>query len=462
MKKLIILTLLTATASLAAVSYNRPRTFSTTDGNYLVGATYFVDDTSTPTVASLTLDGETITSWKDTAALDSVSSVFGRNGAVTAQEDDYSAFYYTKEDADALYVPVTGGTTDSLVVSTTLEIGGTAYWPVTGENVGLFVRAPEYSGEYGGSIGFSAPRMYEYKGASIAAEQSGLGDGQVGLAFSTRNDNSTNGILSRQMFLDHNGSLVVSNTVYAVGVNLGGETHTNWSGFGDVFLSSNNTFTGINNFNGPVNVSGGYTENNSVAIGEYSHAEGYEATAGGHTSHAEGYHTTAGAAQTHAEGYYTTASGSMAHAEGSHTIASGAQSHAEGVAAIASGWAAHAENRGTASGNMSHAEGYDTLAQGVASHAEGYGTMARGENAHAEGSYTVADGDYSHASGYKAHADHNYSYVWSGSTEIDSSTAHGQYKVVAPGGIVLRGLPTSEPTTVGQVWNDNGTLKIKQ
>lgn len=70
----------------------------------------------------------------------------------------------------------------------------------------------------------------------------------------------------------------------------------------------------------------------NTAIGNYSHAEGYNTTASGAMSHAEGNDTVASGDQSHAEGNGTTASGYRSHAEGSGTVASGGYSHASGVA----------------------------------------------------------------------------------------------------------------------------------
>ena len=88
-----------------------------------------------------------------------------------------------------------------------------------------------------------------------------------------------------------------------------------------------------------------------TTIGNYSHAEGYSATASGMSSHAEGAYTTASKDYSHAEGQGTTASGGVSHAEGAYTTASGDIAHAEG-------------NYATASGNYSHVEGSNTTASG--------------------------------------------------------------------------------------------------
>jgi hypothetical protein len=116
------------------------------------------------------------------------------------------------------------------------------------------------------------------------------------------------------------------------------------------------------------------------AIGDYSHAEGYDTIAYGYASHAEGELTLAYGQYSHAEGYYTTASGDFSHAEGESTVAYGYAAHAEGYNTISSG-------------SYSHAEGSSTTASGDSAHAEGLSTIASGDFSHAEGSYTKTGGD---------------------------------------------------------------------
>jgi hypothetical protein len=98
------------------------------------------------------------------------------------------------------------------------------------------------------------------------------------------------------------------------------------------------------------------------AIGDYSHAEGYDTIAYGNYSHAEGELTVANAEGAHAEGYSTLADGDFSHTEGYFT---------------------------TASGDYSHAEGNNTVASGSYSHAEGIGTIASGSGQLAAGRYNT-------------------------------------------------------------------------
>ena len=102
----------------------------------------------------------------------------------------------------------------------------------------------------------------------------------------------------------------------------------------------------------------------NVAVGEYSHAEGFD----------------------------TKALGEKSHSEGEGTTASGYIAHAEGQATTASGYAAHSEGRGTtASGDCAHAEGGGTIASGRNSHAEGLNTIASSEYQHVQGKYNIED-----------------------------------------------------------------------
>lgn len=81
-----------------------------------------------------------------------------------------------------------------------------------------------------------------------------------------------------------------------------------------------------------------------------------------------------------------------------NNIASGDYSHAEGYYTTASGDYSHAEGSGTtASGYGSHAEGDNARAFGDYSHAEGYATTASGGYQHVQGKYNMADPDSKYA-----------------------------------------------------------------
>ena len=129
-----------------------------------------------------------------------------------------------------------------------------------------------------------------------------------------------------------------------------------------------------------------FNDEENVADGDFSHAEGSSTEASGNFSHAEGA--------------YALASGNFSHVEGDSTRASGRSSHAEGESTEARGRSSHAEGESTkAIGDYSHAEGSGTSATGHASHAEGSGTSATGYASHAEGLATSARSDYQHVMG---------------------------------------------------------------
>lgn len=130
-----------------------------------------------------------------------------------------------------------------------------------------------------------------------------------------------------------------------------------------------------------------------TAVGDCSHAEGYDTTASGGYSHAEGAGAIASGLNSHGEGNCTIASGENAHAEGYRTTASGYHSHAEGFGAqstLTDGSWTH-EYKTNAKGLGSHAEGVFTIAGGRASHSEGEGTIASGTYQHVQGKYNVED-----------------------------------------------------------------------
>ena len=125
-----------------------------------------------------------------------------------------------------------------------------------------------------------------------------------------------------------------------------------------------------------------FASNNSYASGQYSHAEGYAATASGDKSHAEGSGTQALGDSSHAEGIETKAE-MGSHAEGRNTYAT-YYSHAEGHSTYVYCYASHVEGNGCIAGDSSN-----TYAGGC-SHAEGRYTHALGQNSHAEGYHTTA------------------------------------------------------------------------
>lgn len=124
-------------------------------------------------------------------------------------------------------------------------------------------------------------------------------------------------------------------------------------------------------------------KNNPIGTGSFSMGR-KSGSAIGNNSHAEGYDTTASGGNSHAEGVNTTASAYGSHAEGNGTTASGDQSHAEG-------------DTTTASGENSHAEGFNTRASGKDSHAEGFNTIAESSYQHVQGICNVIDSSNKYA-----------------------------------------------------------------
>ena len=207
-------------------------------------------------------------------------------------------------------------------------------------------------------------------------------------------------------------------------------------GGGEVFNDyDNNTAVGNNShaegFQTHANKDNSHAEGRiTVADGDASHAEGSETQASGDYSHAEGQKTVASGSNTHTEGYNTKAKNSNSHAEGNSTVASGFNSHAEGYQSEALGLNSHAEGLLTnARGINSHAEGHQTEAVGNKSHAEGFQTHANKENSHAEGRITVADGDASHAEGNETQASGKWSHAegYMSLAEGIASHAEGQH-----------------------------------
>lgn len=123
-----------------------------------------------------------------------------------------------------------------------------------------------------------------------------------------------------------------------------------------------------------------------ATLGEDAFVEGYNSIASGNYSHAEGFLNTASGEAAHAEGCYTIASGNYSYAGGNSTEAQGTGSHAEGFGAKTVGNWSHAEGRGTiASSSCQHVQGVYNIedAEGVYVHIVGNGTDNKSRsNAH--------------------------------------------------------------------------------
>ena len=162
---------------------------------------------------------------------------------------------------------------------------------------------------------------------------------------------------------------------------------------------------------------------NNIALGAYSHAEGYSSYAKSNYSHAEGYKTFVDGVNGHVEGNSSYSLGDNSHAEGSFSYSRGTNSHAEG-------------NKSEAKGSNSHAEGYNSYAIGDNSHTEGSFSYSRGTNSHAEGNITKVEpeAENGHAEGYNtivsaknAHAEGNTTII---ENSGENSHAEGLYTIV--------------------------------
>lgn len=184
---------------------------------------------------------------------------------------------------------------------------------------------------------------------------------------------------------------------------------------------------------------------NNIALGAYSHAEGYQTKANGNNSHAEGNNTLVDGNNSHAEGYKSQVTSDNAHAEGNTTKAIGENSHAEGINSEAQGRNSHAEGFiSFAIGEDSHAEGNNTFAKAKGSHsegnitkvepeaenghAEGYNTIVSAKNAHAEGNTTKVEntGENSHVEGLNTIARAKNSHAEGNSTIVAGENSHAE------------------------------------
>lgn len=207
---------------------------------------------------------------------------------------------------------------------------------------------------------------------------------------------------------------------------------------GVVLLKSYAMSTGVNTMS--VGIASSAEGRETLAFGDYSHAEG-RSTEAGYCSHSEGMNTRAIGQYSHTEGYNTETKGKYSHSEGIGSKANGSQSHAEGETTVADGIATHSEGKNSkAKGDYSHAEGYASVSDGAGSHSEGYATNAKasyshsegykanafGEYSHAEGRETTSNLKASHAEGYKTTAGADYSHAEGRETTASGSQSHSE------------------------------------
>ena len=172
-----------------------------------------------------------------------------------------------------------------------------------------------------------------------------------------------------------------------------------------------------------------YNDNDVIASGEYSHAEGWSTIADGNYSHAEGNGGEVLGICSHGEGSGYRVNGQNSHAEGHRNSVFGYCSHAEGYANVIYHHISHVEGDnnivGTEDDNASddtkkwssHVEGtnnkvyasYAHVEGGVNEvrenagypHVEGYNNIAEGYATHIEGHAGMVKGDYSHTENMK-------------------------------------------------------------
>ena len=174
-----------------------------------------------------------------------------------------------------------------------------------------------------------------------------------------------------------------------------------------------------------------FNDNNNIASGKYSHAEGEQTEATMEAAHAEGYLTHALGNYSHAEGKSTEAFGQGSHTEGynenysASVSARGNGSHIEGYASTST--AVYAQNSGI------HIEGYTSngvtrWGYGKGAHIEGWNTLTNPgtEAAHVEGYYTIADAAYHHIEGkYNLQdGDAMYQHIAGNGTSSNRSNSH--------------------------------------
>ena len=178
-------------------------------------------------------------------------------------------------------------------------------------------------------------------------------------------------------------------------------------------------------------VNGHVEGNSSYSLGENSHAEGSFSYSKGINSHVEGDKSEAQGRNSHAEGFITYAIGEDSHAEGNNTYAKAKGSHSEGNITIVEHEAenGHVEGYNTiVSAKNAHAEGNTTIVEnnGENGHAEGLNTIVRAKNAHSEGNNTLVAGENGHAEGYKSQATSTNTHAEGNTTQATGENSHSE------------------------------------
>lgn len=208
---------------------------------------------------------------------------------------------------------------------------------------------------------------------------------------------------------------------------LGAYSHA--EGYSTIAKSNYSHAEGYKTFVNGVN---GHVEgNSSYSLGENSHAEGNFSYSKGINSHAEGDKSEARGRNSHAEGFITYAIGEDSHAEGNNTYAKAKGSHSEGNISKVEPEAenSHAEGYNTTiSAKNAHAEGNTTIVEntGENGHAEGLNTIVRAKNAHSEGNNTLVAGENGHAEGYKSKATSTNTHAEGNITKASGENSHSE------------------------------------
>lgn len=262
------------------------------------------------------------------------------------------------------------------------------------------------------------------------------------------------------------------------------DSSSNWSKNNPILLDGE---IGIEKETGKIKIGDGVTKwsqlNYKPGLGSKNRGESFNQNtiASGTNSHAEGEYTTASGSQSHAEGQYTVAFGYSSHTEGNATQATGSCSHAEGYATRAGCKGYNVQGTQDNKAILTSVEGLttgmtcqfyildtfysstakitaiDTINRTVTlssmpsnlgsgcmlsvkdnpnlgtssipaanAHAEGYQTKAYNNHSHAEGYQSEVWGQYSHAEGYQTKATGQATHAEGSSTVTSGQGAHAE------------------------------------
>ena len=230
-----------------------------------------------------------------------------------------------------------------------------------------------------------------------------------------------------------NGWVYLGNTAYEGGYEVSGVSYSLGRTVITLYDTSINEGSClISDTNSPI-----YWGGDQIVGGLNAHSEGNYTYAIGSNSNTNGYLSITYGVNSFAAGFGSLAYGNSSTAFGGGQ-AFGTQSVALGPS-VAYGGYSHSEGQGTASGSGSHAEGAST-AIGMLSHSEGSST-ASGDFSHAEGESTLASGQYSHSQGKGTEAYGDSSHAGGVGTKSGSlAFSHGEINYARNGwGSILGG-----------------------